>query len=180
MSHQRCIECGSHISVGACHIGKIVNRHIAGDIAAIVGASGFLQSQSGALVDNAALTEFDFAAIIEARNTAEGEHKVEVFSPLSGAFVEAVAIVRTGAIVVRIHIHHIVGGIVVVFVAVHSCAPHAGDVVERVVHREVDYAQSGRHAHVGSVIVVAIEDGIGGSRHCRSSFMAIVGILLFA
>ena len=57
-------------------IGKVIHGDIAFDVAAIVGATRIFQCYTRTPVDRTAFLKFNFATIIQARNAAEGEHKV--------------------------------------------------------------------------------------------------------
>ena len=58
------------------------------------------------------------------------------------SLIEADVVVGAGTIVVTIDINHVIGRIIVVFVAVDGQIPHAGDVVEGIVDRKVNDIES--------------------------------------
>ncbi len=108
---------------GLCHVAaggvcaEVGGCYGAFEVSAEVCASRFLKSQHRAFVDCLAFLEFHFGTVIYTGDTAEGEHQREVLGPLRSAAAEAYAVVRAGAVVVRVYIYHVPRSVVVVLVA---------------------------------------------------------------
>ena len=122
--------------------------------------------------------EFNLAAVIQAGNATEGEHKVEILGPCYGAAGESGLFRwRFRGIVMTVNVHHIKCGIVIEFIASLCNAKSIGCFAKQAVHLEVDDVHARSLADVGSMILVAIEQGVIG---CGLSFLiSFVVITLF-
>ena len=109
-------------------------------------------------VDRAALLELYLTAVIQTRNTAEGEHQVEVLSPCLGTAGKALGLVLVGRIVVRFNIGDIPCSVVVVLILIECRAKRAGSGIELPVHGKVDNAHAGALGIVGSTVADAVEE----------------------
>ena len=160
MLRQRAVQGRRHLT------GRIVILREAGgvdgalEIITKVRTAGVRQRDVGAFVDAAALLELYLTAVIQTRNTAEGEHQVEVLCPCLGTAGKALGLVLVGRIVVRFHIGDVPGSVVVVLILTECRAERAGSGVELPVHGEVDDAHAGALGIVGSTVVDAVEERV--------------------
>ena len=132
---------GSHIAAGGI-VAEIGCAHLSSDIAAEIGAPGIGQRTVRSVINFLSGSEFYLAAIVEAWNSAEREHQTEVFRPLGSTAVESYLVVWLRAVIVRIHIHQVVGGIIIQIVAALRNVHRIGGIAEIVVHGEVDDVES--------------------------------------
>ena len=109
--HQGSAQRSSHVAACAAHLGKVAHRDVAGEVTAVVGATGALEVAIGALVHHHTLAELNLAALEQAGDAAHGEQQTHVLGPLVGAAVEAVETV--GTVVVALHIVHVERGVVI-------------------------------------------------------------------
>ena len=134
-------------------VAEIVCLNSALQIIAEVGASRGFERSVGTHIDDRSLFELDLGAVVNAGNTAEGEHQIKILSPRLGTACKAVLLVgRFGRVVVGIDIHHIIGRIVVILVAVPADIVGAFGAAEHAVHLEVDRLHARRLGAVGRVV----------------------------
>ena len=72
--HKGFAQRGGQVARGAAGLTEVIHVHITLDVAAVVGAAAVLERAVAARVDGLAGLELDLAAVVQARDAAEGEH----------------------------------------------------------------------------------------------------------
>ena len=134
------VKCLLYVA-GGCVITEI-GCYGAFEVCAVVCAARVFEGEVGAFVDGDAFLEFDFRAVVDTGDAAEGEHQREVLGPLGCAAVEAYAVVGAGTVVVGVDIYDIPRSVIIEVVAFIGDAHGLVGGVEVVVHREVDYVEA--------------------------------------
>ena len=113
---QRMGQRGCHITCCGVVFGEVgcINRTF--DVSAEICATGFIEGDIRSFVNLLAFLELHFRTVIEAWNTAMGEHKGQVLSPNVFTFVKTATLHFIRSIVMGIHINYVPGSIVVVLV----------------------------------------------------------------
>ena len=120
MHRKRTTQCSSDIASGISVLSESHRCDTALDISSKICTTSVAERSIGSVVNLHPLAELHLTAIVETWDATEGEHEIEIFSPLVGATVKSYAIIRSWGIIVGIYIHHIICGVVVEVIAVEE------------------------------------------------------------